>query len=244
METIATSEGLLTGIPDIDLQLVGGIRGGSLVLIEGPPDSGKSVLTQHFVHHGLRTNKNAAVYYSTEHNVKGLMAQMASISLHTLDNLLADTFRVYPLCRPISPREALKAVYLLNNHISRLPERFDLLVLDSVTPFVGKLSPSLKANFFHDCKKLCDKHRTIILVANSHIFEKETFPRISLMCDYHMTFNLTTIRFQADQTGERVICKMRIPKLHGADLNKKDGIRFEVEPGHGIQVIPFSKISV
>ena len=244
MQIVTNQEGILTGLREIDAQLVGGIRAGSLVLIEGPPGVGKSVLSQHLTYRALRTNRNAAVYYTIEHTVKSLIAQMDSLAMHVLDNLLADSFRVYPLRSPFSHREALKAIYLLTSHISKLPERFNLVVIDSVTPFIAKLRPAAKSNFFRDCKKLCNEYRIIILVANPHIFDKKTFPRIKVACDYHMTLKLKAWRFQPDRPEERIINKMRIPKLHGADLDKRPGIRFEIEPKVGIEVVPFGKFRV
>ena len=246
MQITAKPEGSIrTGVPAIDGQLDYAIRAGSLVLIEGTHEAGKSVLSQHITYSALRTNTNAVAYYTMEHDVKGLVAQMDSLSLYTLDNLLADSFRIYPIRPPFSHRESLKAIYLLSNHISALPERFNLVVIDSISPFVAKLRPMLKTELFFECKKLCTENRTIILVANTHIFDKATFPRIKHLCDYHMALKLKTIRFQSDRPEERVISRIRVLKLHGTELpGKRAGIRFEIQPKAGIQVVPFSKMRI
>ena len=121
MEAITNKlEGFLTGITDIDRQFVEGIAPGSLVLIEGTHESGKSVLGQHFAHSALRSKKNAVAFYTTEHTVQSLIIQMESLSLHILDSFLADSLRIFPVRLPISPRDSLKSFHLLTRHISRL----------------------------------------------------------------------------------------------------------------------------
>src|SRR3990172_7192610 len=86
-----------TGVPDVDEKLGGGIPTGSLCLIEGHSDAGKSVLCQHLTHGTLSSGQASVAYYTTENSVKSLISQMDSLSLFTLDHFLADHLRVYPL---------------------------------------------------------------------------------------------------------------------------------------------------
>ena len=58
-----------TGSSEIDKKLGGGIPIGSLVLLEGQSDAGKSVVSQHFTHGSLNSRMSAA-YYTTENTVK------------------------------------------------------------------------------------------------------------------------------------------------------------------------------
>ncbi len=51
-----------TGNKEIDKKLGGGIPLGSLVLMEGQSDAGKSVVCQHFTYGALISNLNTAYY--------------------------------------------------------------------------------------------------------------------------------------------------------------------------------------
>lgn len=69
-----------SGNDEIDKKLGEGIPLGSLVLIEGENDTGKSVFCQQMVYGGLNQLHRIA-YYSTENTVKSMLAQMDSLSL-------------------------------------------------------------------------------------------------------------------------------------------------------------------
>jgi archaellum biogenesis ATPase FlaH len=238
-------EGIQTGIKDIDTQLVGGIRNGSLVLVEGTPDSGKSVLCRHLLYAALKRNAYAAVYYSTQDSMKEMVNDMASLGMNTRAHLLADTLRVYPLSLPVGPRQALKSGYLLTHHVRNLPERFNFIVIDSTTPYVGKLTTSQKTDFFRDCRALCKPRRIVVLVVDPYIFEKETHVQMGYFWDYHFSLELKAIRLQQEQhTEDRVVRIVYVRKIHGTEIENRPGIRFTVEPGEGIVPIPYAMFSV
>ena len=73
-----------TGSSEIDKKLGGGIPVGSLVLLEGQSDAGKSVVSEHFAH-GSLTSRMSTAYYTTENTVKSLMTQMSSLNLDVTD---------------------------------------------------------------------------------------------------------------------------------------------------------------
>ena len=77
-------EVILTGVPEVDEKLGGGIPLGSLCLIEGHSDAGKSVLCQHLTQGTLLTGEASVAYYTTENNVRSLISQMDSLSLHVV----------------------------------------------------------------------------------------------------------------------------------------------------------------
>ena len=76
-----------TGNTEIDKKLGGGIPIGSMTLIEGESDSGKSVLTQQMVWGSLYDGFRVIVY-TTENTLKSFIRQMASLSLEISDFLL------------------------------------------------------------------------------------------------------------------------------------------------------------
>ena len=76
-----------TGNSEIDKKMGGGIPAGSLILIEGQSDSGKSVLTQQLIW-GSLYDEFGVVLYTTENTVKSFTRQMTSLSLDITDFLL------------------------------------------------------------------------------------------------------------------------------------------------------------
>ena len=93
-ETSSGSQIVSTGNREIDKKLGGGIPLGSLVLLEGQSDAGKSVVAQHLTYGALSSGMSMA-YYTTENTVKSLMSQMNSLNLDVTDYFLSDRLRVY-----------------------------------------------------------------------------------------------------------------------------------------------------
>ncbi|MEM1696794.1 MAG: ATPase domain-containing protein, partial [Desulfurococcaceae archaeon] len=56
---------VLTGIPELDAALEGGIPKGSWVAVTGEPGTGKSILCMHFAWAGLKAG-DPVVYVTTE----------------------------------------------------------------------------------------------------------------------------------------------------------------------------------
>ena len=85
-----------TGNPEIDKRLGGGVPLGSMTLVEGESDSGKSVLVQQMIW-GSLYNGFEVVLYTTENTVKSFVRQMSSLSLDVSDFMLLRKLRVYPI---------------------------------------------------------------------------------------------------------------------------------------------------
>src|SRR3972149_11102578 len=90
-------EFIVTGVSEVDEKLGGGIPLGSLCLVEGHSDAGKSVLCQHLTNGTLVTGEIAVAYYTTENSVRSLISQMDSLAMYVLDHFLADRLRIYPI---------------------------------------------------------------------------------------------------------------------------------------------------
>ena len=135
--TTETTQIISTGSSEIDKKMGGGIPTGSLVLLEGQSDAGKSVLSQHFSH-GALSAKMSVAYYTTENTVKSLMSQMASLDLDVTDFFLCDRMRVYPLdTSSLEDDHSKLAFQILIDHLKQLPERFQLAIVDSLTGLVA-----------------------------------------------------------------------------------------------------------
>jgi len=228
---------VLTGVREVDEKLGGGIPVGSLGLIEGHSDAGKSVLSQQLIHGAVCKSQIPSVYYTTENTVKSLITQMDSLSMCTLDHFLMDQFRIYPLSLHSDVQDVERPFHQLLSHFSELPEKFRLIIVDSITLLVAHSVPVSIIDFFSACKDLCDDGRSIILVAHSYAFDDDILARTRSLCDAHL-------RLRLEQMGDRLVKIMEVLKVRGADRSTGDVVSFEVEPKIGMRIIPLAKARV
>jgi archaeal flagellar protein FlaH len=228
---------VVSGVKELDDKLGGGIPFGSLGLIEGHSDAGKSVLSQHLTYGALTQSQGSVAYYTTENTIKSMIAQMDSLSLFTLDHFLTDHFRIYPLTLGSRIKNAEKPYHQLIRHFKSLPPEFRLIIVDSITLLVTHSNPVSIVDFFSACKNICDNGRAIILVAHSYAFDEEILSRTRSLCDAHLKLRL-------EQVGDRMVKILEVLKIRGADRQTGDVVSFEIEPRTGIRIIPLAKARI
>jgi flagellar protein FlaH len=230
-------EAVVTGIPEVDDKLGGGIPLCSLCLIEGHSDAGKSVLCQHLTHGTLQNAEISVAYYTTENNIRSLISQMDSLNMNILDYFLADRLRIFPLTFRSGLPHGHKPFLVLTHHFSNLPQEFKLIIIDSITLLVAHSEPVAIIDFFSRCKALCDQGRTIIVVAHSYAFEEDILSRTRSLCDARFKLRL-------EQVGETMIKLMEVLKVRGAERPTGDVVSFNIEPKLGMRIIPLAKARV
>ncbi|MFC1983138.1 hypothetical protein ACFLV5_05100 [Chloroflexota bacterium] len=166
------------------------------------------------------------------------------MSLYVKDYFLADQLRILPLSLPKGTRGAQRFLRTLSSHILELPERVNLVVVDSITPLMNQVSPALKMDFLQTCKELCEDNRSILLTAGSYTFEKRTLSRVYALSDYYLRPKSEDAIFERGMVDKRVIKILRVLKLHGADCQTIGTVNFEIKPKVGIKILPFVKIRV
>jgi flagellar protein FlaH len=233
-----------TGVREIALALGGGIREGSLVLIEGEAKAGKSVLSQYIAYGVLSSKDSAVAYYTADSSVEQLIAQMDSLSLYINKDFVTDRLRIYSL-ESEDVYHAEKSLQLIVGHISRLPTRFRLVMVDSTTPLMERVETVVKMDFLQACRELCEQqHRSIVLVVDSHVFERKTLLRAYAMSDYYLKLRSDDMMLDTGQMDTRVIKILEVTKLRGAERLGQEAIKFEIKPRVGIQILPFVKVRV
>ena len=237
LNVTTNKEVISTGIKEISEQLDGGIRPGSLVFLEGQSETGKSVFAQHLAHGALSSGDNLVAYYTTEHSVRSLIAQMDSLSLQVKDHFLADRLRIYPLIFRGSMHDGKKPFFVLTHHFSRIPKQFKLIIVDSITIVVAHSDPVSIIDFFSRCKELCDHGRSIVVVSHSYAFEEDMLSRTRSLCD-------ARFRLRLEQMGDRMVKLMEVLKVRGADRPTGDVVSFDIEPKVGMRIIPLAKARV
>jgi archaeal flagellar protein FlaH len=230
-------ETIVTGVSEVDEKLGGGIPPGSLCLIEGHSDAGKSVLCQHLTNGTLISGEISVAYYTTENNVRSLISQMESLNMNVLDHFLADRLRIYPLTFKSGMQGGQKPFYVLTHHFTNLPQEFKLIIVDSITLLVAHSNPVAIIDFFSRCKGLCDQGRTIIVVAHSYAFEEDMLSRTRSLCD-------ARFRMRLEQVGDSMIKLMEVLKVRGAERPTGDVVSFNIEPRIGMRIIPLAKARV
>lgn len=233
-----------TGVRDIAEALGGGIHEGSLVLVEGEARTGKSVLCQHIAYGVLHSKGSVVAYYSSNYNSETLAAQMDSMSLDTRHDLVTDRFRIYRMGSQNVLRDAGKSLQLILDHIVELPERFKLAIVDSPSPFLFRVSPVVKLDFLQACKELCEQDRSIVLALDTHVFERKALFRAYAMSDYYLRLRSHDVMLDTGQVDTRVIKALEVTKLAGAERWGQEGIKFEIKPKVGIQLLPFVQVKV
>ncbi len=222
-----------TGAEEMDKKLGGGIPQQSLTLIEGQSSAGKSVLCQHLANGSLRSGLQVA-YYTTENTVKSLLSQSASLGLDVTDYFLTNWLRVFPLSLPTKVTDAELISQVLLNHVAKLPDEVATVIIDSITTLVGRSEIASVIDYFASAKKLCDRGKTIFIVAHASAFDEETLIRVRSLCDAHL-------RLRLEEIGEQLVKVMEVAKVRNAEKTTGNIVSFDVEPGLGMRIIPVSK---
>lgn len=224
---------LSTGHPEIDKKLGGGIPMGSLILIEGESDAGKSVLTQQIMW-GSLTNDVKVLLFTAENTVRSMVTQMDSLGMSVIDQILLGWLKIYAMkLSKIRVNSASDTLQVMLEHMEYQSD-YPLLIVDSLTPIVAQAGGEEALGYFERCKALCDKGRTIINVTHTYAFEHDFLIRIRSVCDAHF-------RLVIEKVGDKLVKTLEVAKIRGAQQNTGNILTFDVEPGVGMKIMPISK---
>lgn len=222
-----------TGSAEIDKKMGGGIPEGSLILIEGQSNAGKSVVTQQLLNGALNSGFRC-VLYTTENTPRSLFRQMASLDLDVTDFFLLGALNVYPVPAAMSPEAASVAFDVMLDHLTQLQGDYDCIFIDSLTSFVSQVPEKNTLSFLSAVKEHCDENMTIFFTLHSHAFEEAMFIRMRSLCDAHL-------RLRVEEMGDQLLKALEVAKVRGADKSTGNIINFDVEPGLGMRIIPVSR---
>lgn len=225
---------LTSGNSEIDKRLGGGIPLGTLTLIEGENDTGKSVLCQQFVYGALISGYTVA-YYTTENTIKSLLKQMESLSLDISDFYAFGYIKIFPIhIEGIewSTEQMRRILNLVANHMKSIKE--EIIIVDSLTMFTTYSTEDDVLEFLTKLKNLADNGKTILITLHQHAFKEDTLVRIRSACDCHLFL-------RKEQVGDRYVCVLEVSKIRGAKKTTGNIVSFEVHPGFGLKIIPVSE---
>ena len=235
---LASQEIIRTGdaLALLEQKLGGGIAIGSLTLIEGDPTTGKSVLCQHLTHGSILAGHPVG-YFTSENTTRSLLKQMESIGLSISTSLKDDQIRIYPIPEPDPSEDAGPLLAALAMDIERLPPKYNVVVIDSITDLATYSQAQQVVSLFSSLKRLCGNGRTLIVVADSHAFDPPFLARMATICDAHLSLRKSKVR-------SKVVHMATVVKANNAQLDKDNLISFEVEAATGIRIIPYSQAKV
>ncbi len=230
--TRAEATVISTGNGEIDKKMGGGIPVGSLTLIEGHSSAGKSVLTQQMMWGSLNQGLKVTLF-TTENTMKSLLSQMASLAQDVTDYFLLGRLRILPV-KAMKAGERPDAALRLLLRVMNMENGVDVVMMDSLTSFIAYAPEKDAISFYEECKSYCNEGKTVTTVVHSYAFSEATLARISSMCDAHLRLCLDTV-------GTQLVKTMEVAKVRGAARTTGNIITFDVEPGWGMRIIPFSR---
>ena len=228
---------LSTGNSEIDKKRADGIPLGSLTLIEGENDTGKSVLTQQIMWGAMKQGFRVDLY-STELTAKSFLSQMESMSLDVSDYFAWGYIRLFHLHMvgfKWTKEEMDGILQRIVNHIRT--SKAEVAIIDSLTMFTEYTEQASILSFLTNCKNLVDHGKTILITLHTYAFEEDTLIRIRSICDAHLSMKKALI-------GDTYVMVLEVVKVRGARKTTGNLVSFEVHPGYGMKIIPISMAKV
>ncbi len=221
-----------TGHAEIDRKLGGGIPIGSLILIEGQSDAGKSVLCQQMIWGSLQ-NDIKVILFTTENTVKSLVTQMDSLGLSITDELLLGWLKIFPV-KPAQIKQSAEDTFQRILETIEKRQGYTLAIIDSLTPIVSQARVEETLAYFERCKTLCDRGWTIMNVTHTYAFEQDFLIRIRSVCDAHF-------KLLIEKVGDKLVKTLEVAKIRGASQSTGNILSFDVEPEIGMKIMPVSR---
>lgn len=221
------------GLAPLRLVLNGGLDTQSLALIEGPLDSGKSLICQYLMYGAIMEGSKTALFSSSE-TIDNLSQQMGAMGRDVSEAVQDNKLSVYPLSRPspdVTPESYFGA---LASEIDCLPRSCGLVVIDEITDLAMLCQDRTIMGFFSIFKKLCAGKKAIVVLAQPGAFALDLLGRLHQLCDTHISMAVR----------DRQVKVLNAVKVNNLEQRKDNGFSFRVEPGVGAVVVPMFKVRI
>ncbi|MFA5312282.1 MAG: ATPase domain-containing protein [Methanomassiliicoccales archaeon] len=209
---------------ELDVRLGKGIPKGSVVFIEGPEGSGRSILSQRLCY-GFLDNGVSVTYVSTEMTFKDFIDQMYSINYQVGPHLLSDRLLyvpVYPLLGQTRTRDDF-LLKLVNS-----PQLFvrDVLIVDSFSSLLNKNMDYEHANSLMGfLKKLTRMDKTVVLTSEAGL---PNLDPLRLSADVYLDLVMNT------RGG--VSREIHVKRFLRARGQVEDQMKYRIEPKSGMVI--------
>jgi|FLYL01.1.fsa_nt_gi flagellar protein FlaH len=223
---------IVMGVMDVDKKLGGGLPPESITLVEGDPESGKSVVVQQLTYNALVAGFTAAAFLS-ESTPREFLDQMQSLGMPTTDYYLVGRLALFHANLRVDQERAERIMRRFLNYVEsdKSPE---LIVFDSVTPLLFQFDARYVLSFLATCKELAALGKTIIVTLHSYAINESLRLRADSIVDAHL-------RLRIEELGKQVVRTLEVAKIRGAVKTIGNSVSFTVEPGMGLKTVPISK---
>jgi len=224
-----------TGNEELDLKLSGGLPFPSLIIIEGGHGTSKSVIAQQFVYGMLKQGLRVTVF-TTETTTKDYVMKMKRLNMDVTNYFIRGRLRVYStqvLGVSWVKGVASRLLPLIGEWIIENKDRFDGLVIDSLSHLAIYATPAKVLEFFNRARVLTDEGKMIILTLHERVLREDLATRARALCDGYIRLKIASI-------GGRTLKVMEIVKLKGAPTTFEPTITFDVDPAFGIKLVPIA----
>jgi archaellum biogenesis ATPase FlaH/CheY-like chemotaxis protein len=209
---------------EFDEVLNGGIPSASMTLVEGPEDSGKSVLCQNLAYSAYRWGLRVA-YYTSLPSADELSDQMSSLG-RTVDLDGPVKFKITSLAnlfaRQLDPSTTLTVLW---QHMKRMyREGIDVVIFDDL-PLVASGDYGPLINFFQRSVELSRQGITILSIIRSSGSDRKLVDQLHEIVDAHLSLTVEEVP-KADQM--ETFNQMVVRKIDGGTPFLLKGVVFRV----------------
>jgi len=220
------------GVMDIDKKLGGGLPLESITLVEGDPESGKSVVIEQLAFNALREGLKVVAFLS-ETKPRQFLDQMQSLGMPSMDYYLIRRLSLYPANLRVDQDKAERIMHKLLRYLETAGGA-DVVIFDSVTPLLFQFDARYVLSFLATCKELANLGKTIIVSLHSYAINESLRLRADSIVDAHL-------RLRIEELGKQVVRTLEVSKIRGAVKTIGNSVSFTVEPGIGLKTVPISK---
>jgi flagellar protein FlaH len=232
--SVQAEKQLKFGNAELDRRL-GGVPRGSLTLIEGANDCGKTSFTQQIAY-GVVSNDLKLFYISTEDTPKGIIKNMESLNWDVSSQYIQGNLKITSInMLGLDWEEEISKYYLVSlaNFIKKRSEKMDYVIIDSITQLVTHANLSDVLDFFKFCRNLIEEGKSVALTLHPYAMSADLLLRIRSICDCQFTLEKKVFR-------DKNVLSLTNNKLKGATRSAGDMITFEVSPSYGLKILPFT----
>lgn len=216
---------------------IGHIRFPAIFLIEGPNNSGKSVIAQQYIYGALQSGYKA-YYITTESSSKQLIDNMENLSFDVRYQFLNGNLKIIEFhVKELNWHKEVAGTFLnlLVRTIKNNVSNFDIFAIDSLTYIATYASEEDLLSFFTNMRNIVDEYDKVLMVTvHPHAFNQEMMLRIRSICDVHFILSIKEV-------GDKIVRLLQVPKIKGAVKSVSIVLSFEVDPAFGIKVLPISQ---
>ncbi|MDP6453573.1 MAG: response regulator [SAR202 cluster bacterium] len=233
------------GRAEFDKALQGGIPPASVTLMEGPEESGKSVLCQHIASAALTQGLNVA-YYTSLASSEDLTRQMTDLGLNTGAADAADQFNVISLAQLYRRKiEPVKMFTVLSEHMARLfQEGTNFVIFDDLTPAIpDNHIPLMK--FFDRSSQLAKLGLTIMASFRSSLSQRRLVGHLRATADAHLSMS---VEVQPKGRRMEVFNQLEVKKINNTMPTSNNKVMFRVSrllmrfENRSLEIVPASEM--